>query len=426
MTNRRLPRSGGFGRSGVVKVSTLAASQHLATVRKPELLAPAGNIEKLKIAFQHGADACYVGGTVFGLRKFADNFSDSELQNAVDYANENGKKVYVVLNGYAHNSDIESLAPHLEILEKIKPHGFIISDMGVMQLAKKMTTVDLHTSTQASVTNLYGCKLWKNAGAKRVILAREVSIEDCKKIKEVLDIELEVFVHGAMCASYSGKCVISNYTAGRDSNRGGCIQSCRHKYDIIPTNPQEGPTVTSHIMNAKDLMGVSLIPQLVESGIESLKIEGRMKSNLYVANAVSTYRAAIDDYCDNRQTSFTEYENELKKVSNRHFSTGGLDHMPGTESIYYDSAEGTKGVDLIGTVKAVQGNQVIAEIKVPFYKDDLIEFVSQSGNRYQDRLISMKNMSGIPIEKTGQNCLIQFETTLPITEFDIIRKPIAI
>jgi putative protease len=395
---------------------------------KPELLAPAGNIEKLKIAFHHGADACYVGGTVFGLRKFADNFSDDQLTQAVDYANTLGKKVYVVLNGYAHNSDLDDLAPHLETLQKIQPHGFIISDMGVMQLAKKMTSIDLHTSTQASVTNLYGCKLWKNAGAKRVILAREVSIDDCKAIKDHLDIELEVFVHGAMCASYSGKCVISNYTAGRDSNRGGCVQSCRHTYDIIPKdtpNLSVENAINSHIMNAKDLMAVSLIPQLVDSGIDSLKIEGRMKSNLYVANAVSVYRAAIDEYCDTKSTAVTTYESELKKVSNREFSTGGLAHMPTDESINYDYKDYSKGVDLIGTIKAVKDHICIAQIKVPFTAGDLLELVSQKGNRHPLILNDIQTISGAPLTAARQDTLIQFKTDIPILPFDVIRKPIA-
>ena len=201
---------------------------------KPELLAPAGNLEKLKTAFAFGADAVYVGGHVFGLRKYADNFTLNELDAAIQLANKMDKKVYVVLNGFAHNSDLEALETHLKELEKIQPHAFIIADMGVFQLAKRFTTIPLHVSTQAGVTGRYGCQFWLEAGAKRVILAREVSLDDCRGIKSKVPVELEVFVHGAMCASYSGKCVISNYTSARDSNRGGCIQSCRHRRSRHP------------------------------------------------------------------------------------------------------------------------------------------------------------------------------------------------
>ncbi|MSR88730.1 MAG: U32 family peptidase [Candidatus Margulisbacteria bacterium] len=394
-------------------------------MKKPELLAPAGNPEKLKIAYAHGADACYIGGTVFGLRKFADNFSVSEIQAAIDHANTHNKKLYIVLNGFAHNEDIEALKPYLETMEKLHPHGFIISDMGVMQLAKRLTTIDLHTSTQASVTNIYGCELWKNAGAKRIILAREVSIADCKKIKEKLDIELEVFVHGAMCASYSGKCVISNYTSGRDSNRGGCIQSCRHTYDILDETTKTIED-TTHIMNAKDLMAVSLIPQLIESGIDSLKIEGRMKSNLYVANAVSVYRQAIDYYMENTLDQTQKFETELKKVSNRTFSTGGLDHRPAVESIHYDFAGYTKGIDFIGTVKDIHPKKgIILEIKSPFQKTDPLEFLCQNGTLRPIQLDTIWNMADEEIETVNQNTLIRIPANKTIKPYDILRRKIS-
>jgi putative protease len=370
--------------------------------KKPELLAPAGNLEKLRIAFAYGADACYIGGTVFGLRKFADNFSLSAIEHAVEIANNLGKKVYLVLNGFAHNEDIENLIPYLAKLEKIQPHGFIISDMGVMQLARKHTTIPLHTSTQASVTNLYGCQLWKNAGASRVILAREVSIKDCIAIKKELDIELEVFVHGAMCASYSGKCVISNYTAGRDSNRGGCIQSCRHTYDIMNTENNEIES-TTHIMNAKDLNAIALIPQLIASGIESLKIEGRMKSNLYVANTVAAYRQAIDHGIT---------QNTLSRVSNRTFSTGGLENIPDGTSINYTFNGYEKSSEFIGTIKEIHPEfGAIIEVKSPFQFSESLHILNQSGTSFPIQLSHVTNMSGEQITEARQNTLIR--TKLP-------------
>lgn len=395
-------------------------------IKTPELLAPAGNLEKLNIAFHYGADACFVGGTVFGLRKFADNFDNTDLKKAVALANTLNKKVYVVLNGFAHNEDLDALKHHLDELETIRPHAFIISDIGVMQLAKKHTQIDCHTSTQASVTNRWGCEYWMAAGAKRIILAREVSIEDCKKIKEDLDIELEIFIHGAMCASYSGKCVISNYTAGRDSNRGGCIQSCRHTYEVMDS-ANEHIDFTSHIMNAKDLMGVQQIPSCFEAGIDSLKIEGRMKSNLYAANTVSVYRAALDYYAEHHNIQHSTYETELSKVSNRTFSSGGLDSIPSGPSIHYDFAGYTKGVDLIGTIKAVNTdkNLAIAEIRVPFEVNTALECMLSNGERITFTPQSLQNMAGAHIDQAKQNTLVQFK--LPSDKcqvYDVIRRPI--
>ena len=299
-------------------------------MNKAELLAPAGNMEKLQIAFKFGADAAYIGGKVFGLRKYSDNFTLHEIKQAVKLANSLNKQIYVVLNGFAHNEDFPDLIEHLKALEAIQPHAFIVSDLGVAQMVKQYTSIPLHVSTQASVTNHHACQFWKDQGASRIILAREVSIDNCIDIQEKCPIELEIFVHGAMCASYSGKCTISNISSGRDSNLGGCVQSCRHKYELIDPKTNEHIDA-KHIMNAKDLMGIYQIPACIQANIASLKIEGRMKSNLYVANAVQCYREAID-YCyeqiqSNQSIDFTrleQLENRLKRVSNRDFSTGSV------------------------------------------------------------------------------------------------------
>lgn len=384
-------------------------------MKKPELLAPAGNLEKLKIAFLYGADAVFVGGTVFGLRKYADNFSLEELKQGIDIANEQGKLVYLVLNGFAHNSDLDALKTHLDDLERLQPHGFIIADMGVFQLAKKQTSVPLHVSTQASVTNAYTCQLWKEAGAKRIILAREVSIQDCIAIKKQLDIELEVFVHGAMCASYSGKCVISNYTSGRDSNRGGCVQSCRHSFDISET--LESKPYSTHIMNAKDLNALTLIPQLIESGIDSLKIEGRMKSNLYVANAVSEYRHALDQ-------AYALKKSTLATVSNRGFSTGGLENRPEPQSINYEMGAYYKEVDYIGTVKAVSESGILVEVKTSFSPHDtLLRLHPHSGGYlpFQEKPIAL---DGSELTVIRPNTLIRFPYNPACRPYDILVKPL--
>ena len=267
--------------------------ERLDMINKPELLVPAGNLSKLYVAFAYGADAVYAGAPAFGLRQGADNFSFEELAIGVNYAHSLGKRVYVALNAMPHQWELQGLQELLEELETIGPDAFIVSDPGVFRMIKKHTSIACHISTQASVTNKYTSQMWKQMGAKRVIVARELTMHECLAIKDGVDIELEAFVHGSMCTSYSGKCTISNYTAGRDANRGGCVHNCRYQYSIHDqaTNDKE---YESYIMNSRDLMGISLIPQLLKSRIDSFKIEGRMKSNLYVAQTTRMYRAAID------------------------------------------------------------------------------------------------------------------------------------
>lgn len=395
------------------------------------MLAPAGNIEKLETAFAYGADAAYVGGTVFGLRKYADNFSESQLRQAVNLANRLNKKVFLVLNGFAHNSDLESLIPHLELMEDIRPHAFIISDMGVLQLAKRHTSIPVHVSTQASVTNVHTCRFWQDAGAERIILAREVSVEDCRRIKAELDVELEVFIHGAMCASYSGKCVISNYTSGRDSNRGGCVQSCRHRYDITPRgdSAEERGTYSAHIMNAKDLASVHMIPELIDAGIDSLKIEGRMKSNMYVANAVKVYREAIDACLDGswNDALITRWAEQLSSVSNRGFSTGGLAHRPFAESIHYEFTDYDRSAEYVGVVKDILPEQgVFVEVRFGFENGDTLELFRADGERLRFTVAGLADMAGNTITQAKPSTVVRLPwlPAAPARRLDILRKPI--
>ncbi len=381
-------------------------------MHKPELLAPAGNLEKLKIAFLYGADAVFVGTSRFGLRKYAPNFSLAELAYGVGLANQTGKHVYVVLNGFAHNSDMDQIRHYLEELQEIGPSGLIIADMGVFQLAKKYTTLPLHVSTQASVTNYREVQLWKDAGASRVILGREVSVAECRRIHEHLDIELEVFIHGAMCASYSGKCVISNYSSGRDSNRGGCCQSCRHRYDILEPETK-ALEYSAHIMNSKDLMGLSMLGDAMEANIASLKIEGRMKSNLYVANTVSVYRAAIDETYDRLQSgqksdSQEGYEKRLSLVSNRSFTDKGIGGEFGYDSVHTNFGAYEKDIDFIGTVKQVAVYEaVFIELKVQVRIGDHLHLHNSVGERVLFVVNEMWNMADEPIEIAQANKLIK-------------------
>jgi len=405
-------------------------------MKKPELLAPAGNLEKLKIALQYGADAVYVGGHVFGLRKYADNFSLKQLKKGLDFAHSLNKCVYVVLNGFAHNDDLAEIETHLHELEELQPDALIISDMGVFQLAKEHTSIPLHVSTQASVTNRHGCQFWKDAGAKRVILAREVSIQDCVAIKSSVDTELEIFVHGAMCASYSGKCVISNYTSGRDSNRGGCVQSCRHTYEIKHEETREIED-TTHIMNAKDLMGIRQLPSILKSEIESVKVEGRMKSNLYAANIARVYRKAIDAIYDvlvqepNATFSdefFTPFEDDLSLVSNRSFSSGGLDERPGGTSIAYDFDRYYKNVEYVGTIKEVRDKEALfVDIKSSFEPGDTLTLLQLDGTAFNFTADSIESVLGMPVEKTNPNSFVRLNWPKELsstTELSVLCKPL--
>lgn len=397
---------------------------------KPELLAPAGNLNKLKIAFRYGADAVYVGGMVFGLRKYADNFTDKELQEGVSIANAQGKKMYLVLNGFAQNEDIEALVPHLEILEsRIRPHAFIISDIGVARLAAKYTTIPIHISTQASVTHAEGALYWKEAvGATRVIVAREISLAACKEISEVM--EVETFIHGAMCASYSGKCVISNYASGRDSNRGGCVQSCRHNYAVLDNKTHE-TLFTHHIMNAKDLAGFAYVEEAIRSNLGSLKIEGRMKSEQYVATTTAVYRDIIDyfyeknhgvsRYDDSQHSFLTQALSDLESVSHRPFSEGGLiEKMSGT-SIRYDSSGYIKGSDYIGSILYSSPKGHLLQTRQAWAATDILE-AFLPGRKPLSFQVIPHNMDGMPLAHIHPNTLVWLPPDLGLAPLDVIRR----
>lgn len=297
-----------------------------------ELLAPAGNMEKLKTAFYFGADACYFAGKQYGLRTFADNFDLPELEESVKFCHKMGKKAYITINVLAHNGDFAGLPEYLQFLNKIKVDAVIVSDIGVMSFVKQYApSVDIHVSTQASVTNKYTAKQFIDMGAKRIILARELSIDEIKEIRDYLpkDIEIETFVHGAMCISYSGRCLLSNYLTGRDSNRGACVQACRWEYCIREKNRkgeylemQEDERGT-YILNSKDLNMIEYIHKLRDAGVTSFKIEGRMKSPYYVATVVNAYRRAIDIMEKGGEYHCPEsLVAELEKASHRRYTTG--------------------------------------------------------------------------------------------------------
>lgn len=299
-------------------------------MNKIELLAPVGDFERLVAAIYYGADAVYLGGKSFGLRAFANNFDEEELKKAIEYAHLHQVKVYVTVNILAHNDDFINLLDYLKYLEEIKVDGVIVSDLGIASLIKKYTSLELHVSTQANITNKYSANVWINLGAKRLVLARELSLKEIKEIKDSIpeDVDIECFGHGAMCISYSGRCLLSNYLTGRDSNKGACAQPCRWNYAISikdeDTNqyfPIQEDQRGTYILNSKDLCTIEFIKELNEAGINSLKVEGRMKSTYYVATVINAYRRAIDDFLNSRTPSFN-YIEELKKTSNRAFTKG--------------------------------------------------------------------------------------------------------
>ena len=331
----------------------------MAVRKKPELLAPAGNMEKCKMALLYGADAIYLGGNKFGLRAFAANFSTAEIKEAVEFAHNLGKKVYVTVNIFAHNEDIAELPEYLLSLEEAGVDALLISDFGVWSIARQVVPdMALHVSTQANTCNWAAVEAWKNLGAERVVLARELSIAEISEIDKKCDVELEVFVHGAMCISYSGRCYLSSYLTGRDGNRGECAQVCRWNYQLVEENrpdqafPIEEDERGTYIMNSKDLCLLDLIPGLAEAGVDSLKIEGRMKSVHYVATVVSVYRKAIDDWYSNPgQFSIkSEWKDELEKVSHRPYFYGFAVNRPDENGQIYTTSSYVQTRDFVGIV----------------------------------------------------------------------------
>ena len=303
-------------------------------IKKPELLIPASNLEVLQVAVQYGADAVYIGGELYGLRAKAKNFTKEDMKAGIEYAHKYGKKVYVTANITAHNGDLEGVKKYFEELKEIKPDAIIISDPGVFEIAGEVCPeIERHISTQANNTNYTTFNFWHKLGATRVVTARELSIQEISDIRAHIpaDLEIETFVHGAMCMAYSGRCLLSNYMTGRDANKGSCTHACRWKYHLVEeTRPGEYMPIEenergTYIFNSKDLCMIDHIPDLVKAGIDSFKIEGRMKTALYVASVARTYRQAIDDFYKDPalyEANIPHYWDEIAKCTYRKYTTG--------------------------------------------------------------------------------------------------------
>ena len=360
-------------------------------MQKMELLAPAGNMDKLKMALLYGADAVYLGGKSFGLRAFSDNFSMEEMEEAVRYAHGLGKKVHVTVNIFPHNADLNGLPEYLTSLRDIHVDAVLIADPGIFSLARQIVPdLPVHISTQANVTNWASAKFWHDAGAKRVVMAREVSLKDVKAIHDKVPVELEGFVHGAMCISYSGRCLLSNYfTENRDSNRGQCVQCCRFKYNVVeekrpgqyfPVMEDERGT---YIFNSKDLCLLPYLPDLYDAGLCSLKIEGRMKSVHYVATVVKVYRQAIDAYERDPEhfRVLPEWVEELEKISHRSYTRGFSVSRPTEADQVYSHSSNTQTHEFIGLVRSYDAERKLAwiEQRNHFKVGQTVEFLQPKG-----------------------------------------------
>ncbi|MGE4589599.1 MAG: U32 family peptidase [Acidaminococcaceae bacterium] len=377
----------------------------MSAYKKPELLAPAGNMEKCKIALLYGADAVYLGGNKFGLRAYAANFSIDEIKEAVDFAHSLGKKVYVTVNIFAHNEDIAELPEYLVSLEEADVDALLISDFGVWSIARQVVPeMSLHVSTQANTCNWAAVEAWKNLGAERVVLARELSIAEISEIGKKCNVELEVFVHGAMCISYSGRCYLSSYLTGRDGNRGECAQVCRWNYKLIEQNrPDQEFSIEedergTYIMNSKDLCLLDYIPALAEAGVDSMKIEGRMKSVHYVATVVSVYRKAIDTWYSNPDEFVvkSEWKDELEKVSHRPYFYGFAVSKPDENGQIYTTSSYVQTRDFVGVVTDYdkETNTAYIEQRNKMVAGEKLEVLMPDGTLLEIVLNDMRDENG--------------------------------
>lgn len=399
-------------------------------IKKVELLAPAGNFVKMKAAFKYGADAVYAGGTNFSLRERSGNFSMAEMEQAVNYAHALKKKFYVALNIFAHQQDIEQLPPYISQLGSLAIDAIIASDPGVIRLIKKHAPhIEIHLSTQANTTNAEAVNFWHELGVARIVLARELSLDEIKKIRQHTNAELEVFVHGAMCMAYSGRCLISNFLTERGANQGDCSQSCRWNYELVEAkrpgeyHPIEEDSRGTYFFNANDLNLLPYINHLIESGVNSLKVEGRVKSENYVSTVIRSYRTAIDSYY-NQETQPTELlMEELERVSHRHYSTGFLWNKPNQTSQNYDKNMGVNKADFLGKVIDFDGRYAIIESRAKFSVGEKVQFMR---NRLEDDFeitvskIFLENDEEIPFTKP--NTKIKLKIDKPVELDDILRR----
>ncbi len=399
-------------------------------MKKIELLAPAGDLWRLKVAIEYGADAVYLGGEQFSLRNAAVNFSDDELSEAISYAHERGKKVYIAMNIIPHNKDLPLMADFAKKVESLGADAVIVSDLGAIELIKEAAPhLPIHISTQASVTNYMTVKKLISDGAERVVLARELSLEEIRNIKEKTGAEIEVFCHGAVCMSYSGRCLLSSYLAGRDANNGECAQPCRWQYYVMEEKrpgmymPILETERGTFVFNAKDMCMIEHIDDLIESGIDSLKIEGRIKTAYYVATVVKSYRRAIDAYYKDKANWYDpDYLSELKKVSHRKYDTGFFYSRP--EQIYSDGSY-IRNYDVAADVvkSDPENGRLYLSLLNKINEGDVLEIMEPKGDFTCLTAEDLKDEDGNKIETANHAKMIfSLKCSRPVSPFAFIRK----
>ena len=408
----------------------------MSTERKPELLIPASSLEVLKTAVVFGADAVYIGGEAFGLRAKAKNFSGEDMIEGIAFAHEHGVKVYVTANILAHNRDLEGVRAYFEELKEIKPDALIIADPGVFMLAKEICPeIERHISTQANNTNYLTYQFWYQQGAKRVVSARELSMEELRELRAHIpdDLEIETFVHGAMCISYSGRCLLSNYFTGRDANQGACTHPCRWKYAVMEeSRPGEYLPVYenergTYIFNSKDLCMIEHIPELLDSGIDSFKIEGRMKTALYVATVARTYRRAIDDCLQSRELyekNMPWYKEQIAACTYREFTTGFFYGKPDESSQIYDNNTYQKGYTYLGIVGDVDADGCIyLEQRNKFSVGEQIEIMKPDGENQLVTVEAIYNEENEAMESAPHpQQKLKVKVSGKASQYDILRR----
>ena len=404
-------------------------------MKKPELLIPASSLEVLKTAVIFGADAVYIGGEAFGLRANAKNFSKEDMKAGIEFAHQHGVKVHVTANILAHNYDLEGARAYFHELKELKPDALIIADPGMFMMAKEICPeIERHVSTQANNTNYETYKFWYNLGAKRVVAARELSMKEIKEIRQNIpeDLDVEAFIHGAMCISYSGRCLLSNYFTGRDANHGACTHPCRWKYAVVeeqrpgeylPVYENERGT---YIFNSKDLCMIEHIPELVDAGVDSCKIEGRMKTALYVATVARTYRKAIDDYFESEEkyrANMPWYLDEISRCTYRQFTTGFYFGKPSNETQIYDNNTYVNEYTYLGIVGSVDENgRAKIEQRNKFSVGDKIEIMKPDGRDIETIVKAIYNEKGQSVDSAPHpKEVLYLELDQETEQYDILR-----
>ena len=405
-------------------------------MRRTELLVPAGSLEVFRVAVLYGADAVYIGGETFGLRAKAKNFSFEDMKEAVKFAHERGVRVYVTANILAHNDDLDKVESYFKELGEVGVDALIISDPGVFMIAKRvLPNMELHVSTQANNTNYGTYRFWHDLGAKRVVAARELSLKELKRIRAEIpdEMEIEAFVHGAMCISYSGRCLLSNFLTGRDANQGACTHPCRWKYSLMEETrpgeyfPVEETERGTFIFNSKDLCMIEHIPELVEAGIDSFNIEGRMKTALYVATVARTYRKALDDYAKGREVyeaNLPWYREEIAKCTYREYTTGFFFGKPGADAQIYDSNTYVKNYTYLGLIgEDVRDGLYPFEQRNKFSVGDVIEIMKPNGENMEVTVRRLVDEDGNDVESAPHpRQKLWIDVNAPLAPWDILRR----